>query len=424
MTAKQQEQELKGAYPMSGTCRLLRIFVASPSDVAEERKIAEEVINEFNLAPGDNRDIRFELIRFETHTRPGFGVDAQSVINSQIGDEYDILLGIMWGRFGSSTNRAESGTEEEFKRAYSRLKSSPGSVEIMFYFKDAGIPPSKMVPGQLAKVQEFKKLIGSEYGGLYHEFETVEQFRTKLRVHLSMLVNDWCKGTSTTTAGTTTTPAVIADTDDSLANLTALADEDSEEGLIDLAERASDAFETVAGVLGKMTAVVSELGEKIQQRTKEINLAKSSGSAPDLKAMKRICSTAANDLDVYVNRMSVEIPEFRKQHSLAMDAFGRIAIISSTDLKEAPEDIKTVLAQLKEYLLANGESLVGLSGFREALASSPRMTTAYNRARNRAVAITDDLLVQYRIAANQVKDVVPLLERMLGDTNSSAESEN
>lgn len=406
---------------MSKTYRALQIFVASPSDVAEERKIAEEVINEFNLSQDANRDIRLELIMFETHTRPSIGGDAQSVINSQIGDEYDILLGIMWGRFGSQTNRAESGTEEEFNRAYSRLKSAPGSVQIMFYFKDAGIPPSKTVPEQLAKVQDFKKLIGSEYGGLYHEFETAEQFRTKLRLHLSMLVNDWRKARSTPTSGTTTTPAAIADTDDPLANLTALTDEDSEEGLIDLAERATDAFETAAGVLNKMTAVVSELGEKMQERTKEINLVRSSGSAPDLKAVKRISGKAANDLDVYVNRMSVEIPEFRKQHSLAMDAFGRIAIISSTDLNEAPEDIRTELAQLEEYLHANAESSGALSGFREAIASSPRMTTAYNRARNRAVAITDDLIVQYRIAANQVKDVVSLRKRMLGDTDSSAE---
>lgn len=316
---------------MSRTCRLLQIFVASPSDVAEERKIVQEVINEFNLTQRNNCDVLLELIKFETHTRPSFGADAQSVINSQIGDEYDVLLGIMWGQFGSPTNRAESGTEEEFNRAYSRLKSSPGSVEIMFYFKEAGIAPSKMVPEQLAKVQEFKKLIASEYGGFYHEFETADEFRTKLRMHLSRLVHDWLKANSTATAGKTTTLDEITDTDDSLANLMALTDDDSEEGLIDLAERAGDAFVSVAGVANTMAAIICELGEKTQQRTKEINLVRSRGSSPDLKAVKRIYSNAANDLDVYVHRMSVEIPEFRKQHSLGMDAFGRIAIISSRD---------------------------------------------------------------------------------------------
>lgn len=424
MTAKQQEQELKGADPMSGTCRLRRIFVASPSDVAEERKIVEEVVNEFNLTPRDNCDVRLELVKFETHTRPGFGVDAQSVINSQIGDKYDILLGIMWGRFGSPTNRAESGTEEEFKRAYSRLKSSPGSMEIMFYFKNAGILLNKIDPEQLAKVQAFKKLIASEYGGLYHEFETVEQFRTKLRMHLSRLVHDWLKANSTATGGTTTTSEIIANTDDSLANLTALTDDDFDEGLIDLAERAEEAFVAVAGVIKRMSDDGRVLGEKIQHGTKELNLVVSAGSAPDMKAVKRISNKVANDLEFYVNRTSVEIPEFRKQHSLAMDAFGKYAMISSTDFKDTPEDIRTVLAQLIGYLDVSTEASRVLSGFRESIASSPRMTTAYNRARLRAVAIVDDLLAQFRIAANQVQDVVQLLKRMLGDTDPNVEQEN
>lgn len=406
---------------MARTCRLLQIFLASPSDVAEERKIAEEVINEFNLTPRENCDVRLELVKFETHTRPGFGADPQSVINSQIGDEYDILLGIMWARFGSPTNRAESGTEEEFNRAYSRLKSSPGSMEIMFYFKNAGISLSKIDPEQLAKVQAFKKLIASEYGGLYQEFETVEEFRTKLRVNLSMLVHDWLKANSTATGGTTTTSEIIADTDDSLANLTALTDEDLEEGLIELAEGASDPFVSAGSVIQKMSAVVMELGENIVQRTKEVNRIASSGSSPDMKAVRRICNHSANDFEVYVDRMSVEIPEFRKQHSCVVDTFGRWAIVSSTQLKESPEEIRTILGGLQEYSDTSASASESLSGLRESIASLPRMTAAFNRARTRAAAITDDLIVQYRISANQVQDLVQLLKRMLGDTDLSAE---
>ena len=121
---------------------LLQVFVASPGDVDDERIILEDVINEFNLTWGDRHGVRLELLKWETHSRPGFGADGQDVINKQIGNEYDIFLGIMWGRFGTPTGRAESGTEEEFNRAYARLADSPNTVQIMFYFKDAGIPPS------------------------------------------------------------------------------------------------------------------------------------------------------------------------------------------------------------------------------------------------------------------------------------------
>jgi len=123
---------------MAKTQTILDVFVASPGDVIEERKILEEVINEFNVTWSDERNLRLDLVKWETHSRPGFGEDAQDVVNQQIGDEYDIFLGLMWGRYGSQTKRAESGTEEEFERAYRRLsnlakfrRSNKGSHLIM-----------------------------------------------------------------------------------------------------------------------------------------------------------------------------------------------------------------------------------------------------------------------------------------------------
>lgn len=408
---------------MAKTQTLLQVFVASPSDVAEERKVLEDVINEFNVTWSGTHNVRLELLTWETHTRPGFEADAQAVINKQIGDEYDIFLGIMWGRFGSPTKRAESGTVEEFERTYSRLQASPDSVNILFYFKDAGIPPSEMDLEQLAKVQEFKRKIASEYGGLHHRFETTEEFRTKVRIHLSKLVQDWLETTPTKSAGAATpaTSAPAADAADPLANLAALADDDYEEGLLELAERAIDAMGLVVDVVGKMSDATIELGEKLGHRSNEANKLAAGGATLDIKAAKRVSNHAANDLEVFVNRFSVEIPEFHKQHSLAMEAFGKIAIISHTDLDEDPEDAKAALVQIQEYRNALSSSSAAISELREVVAGFPRMTASFNRARRRAVAITDDLLVQFRTAANQIQDVEQLLERMIAATDSSAQ---
>ena len=113
---------------MAKTHTLLQVFVASPSDITDERTLLADVVAEFNKTWGNRNGVTLELLRWETDSRPGFGADAQEVINNQIGDEYDIFIGIMWGRFGSGTKRAESGTEEEFNRAYARLSDSPNSV--------------------------------------------------------------------------------------------------------------------------------------------------------------------------------------------------------------------------------------------------------------------------------------------------------
>jgi hypothetical protein len=408
---------------MAKTHTILEVFIASPGDVTDERRILEDVLAEFNITWGDKHQVRLELVKWETHSWPGFGQDAQDVINKQIGDTYDIFLGIMWGRFGSPTKRAESGTEEEFNRAYSRLKDAPGSVQIMFYFKDAGIPPSKMDTEQLAKVQAFKKTIADEYDGLYYQFETIDDFQTKARIHLSKVVQDWLDSNSAMIESKTVTEATNDDAKphDPLANLAALENDEAEDGLIDLVERGSDAMNAVVGVVEKMTVATNDLGEKFQQRTDEVNRLTAGGATPDMKAAKRASNNAANDLEVFVKRMSVEIPEFYKQNALAMDTFGKVAMISETDFDDDPKDVRTVLDQIQEYRGAIESSSESLREFRGTIFALPRMTTAFNRARKRAVAIMDDLLDQLRIAANQSEDVEQLFARLLHRNRGNAQ---
>ena len=74
----------------------LKVFVASPSDVSEERKLLEQVVIELNKLIGTRLKYRLELIKWESDTYPGLGDDAQDVINKQIGDDYDVFIGIIW----------------------------------------------------------------------------------------------------------------------------------------------------------------------------------------------------------------------------------------------------------------------------------------------------------------------------------------
>ena len=111
----------------------LQVLVASPNDVAEERDVVADAIDELNATWRKSGTMQLKLLRWETDTRPGLGTDAQAVINNQIADDYDIFIGIMGARFGTPTGRAESGTEEEFERASARFKEGPTKVSVMFY---------------------------------------------------------------------------------------------------------------------------------------------------------------------------------------------------------------------------------------------------------------------------------------------------
>jgi len=171
---------------MPRTESVVTVFISSPSDVSAEREILDSVVNELNRTWSRTLGIRLEPIMWETHSWPAFGNDPQDVLNDQLPDDYDVFLGILWGRIGTPTPRAESGTLEEFERAFERYKNDKDSIELMIYFKDEGIPPSKTDPAQLAQVRKFKESLG-EKGGLYSTFEDASSFESSLRSHLSSL---------------------------------------------------------------------------------------------------------------------------------------------------------------------------------------------------------------------------------------------
>ena len=100
---------------------ILSVFVASPSDVSEERDCLDKVVAGINTALARRVGVRLELLRWERDTSPSFGKDAQEVINHQI-PPYDIFIGILWHTIGSPTARAQSGTIEEFELAKAALR--------------------------------------------------------------------------------------------------------------------------------------------------------------------------------------------------------------------------------------------------------------------------------------------------------------
>jgi ferritin-like protein len=399
---------------MVKTQTLLQVFVASPGDVTDERNLLADVVTEFNKTWGTRNGVSLELLRWETDSRPGIGADAQDIINNNIGDDYDIFIGIMWGRFGSQTRRAESGTEEEFYRAYARLTESPNSVQIMFYFKDAGIAPSKIDAIQLQKVQAFKKNISDEYGALYHSFESAEQFQVSVRMHLSHVVQDWMKATGTEIPHVTQKLAIKLQeplgVDNPLANLMSLDTGTDEEGVVELVESAVQAMTEVKSIVERMTEATNTLGERFIRLTREAVQAAAGG--PDMKAAKRLSNKAADDLEMFVKRMSVEIVEFNEQSSRAMEKFGNVAMIAECDIPQDPKDIAEIRASMQSYTVSISTSVDELSKFRDTIFRLPRTTTAFNRARKRAVAVIDDLLNQLRIAASQPLDVQTLLARL------------
>jgi hypothetical protein len=101
----------------------LKIFLASPTDVARERRSVHAVVDEINQTVAPALHIALEVVD-SSRAIPGFGKDGQAIIDEQMGDmqEYALVVVIFWKRIGTPTRRDISGTVEELNRAIQTLR--------------------------------------------------------------------------------------------------------------------------------------------------------------------------------------------------------------------------------------------------------------------------------------------------------------
>jgi hypothetical protein len=130
--------------------KVLRILIASPSDVSEERELVVRAIQEWNDLNAAERHLVLLPVRWETHSAPEYGKRPQEIINRQVVDVCDLGIGIFWTKIGTPTGSAESGTLEEIERVAASGKT------VMLYFSKAKQDPEAIDPDQLRKLREFK----------------------------------------------------------------------------------------------------------------------------------------------------------------------------------------------------------------------------------------------------------------------------
>lgn len=167
---------------MSFSANVLKVMIASPNDVMEERKIVTEQIYRWNDANAAARQIVLLPIKWETHATPQLGAHPQKLINQQILHDADIVIGIFGTRIGTPTEDYASGTVEEIKRHAAIGKT------VKVYFSDVPQAPSTINQEQYASVQRFREEIQSD--GIYATYRSLEQFRSDFSLHLDIELNN------------------------------------------------------------------------------------------------------------------------------------------------------------------------------------------------------------------------------------------
>lgn len=160
---------------------VFNVLIASPSDVSDEREVVTKAINDWNAAHFSSTGIILHAVRWETHSYPASGDRPQSIINRQIVESGDILIGIFGYKLGTPTGEAQSGTIEEIEEFRNAGKY------VALYFSTADVPRTADRL-QLDALEAYKK--ERQKDTLYFEFENSQTLRDHLIRHLPKIVQD------------------------------------------------------------------------------------------------------------------------------------------------------------------------------------------------------------------------------------------
>ncbi len=166
---------------MSYTATVLKVMIASPSDVVEERNIIRDVLNDWNAIHSERRNIVLLPVSWETHSSPEMKNHPQDIINKQVLKDCDILVGIFWTRIGTATEKYQSGTIEEIEEYLKENKLA------MLYFSSAPVNPNKIDNKQYIELKEFQQ--SCQTRGLYENYVDVDEFKKNFNHQLQLKLN-------------------------------------------------------------------------------------------------------------------------------------------------------------------------------------------------------------------------------------------
>lgn len=195
---------------MSESRKILKVFLASPGDLVDERQLARAVVNEVNQLVGEAFGCQIELVGWED-TLSVFG-RPQATINQEL-ERCEYVIGMMWKKWGTAPAidlRYTSGFEEEFRISMER-KRATGVPEISMLFKHVEEEYIRDPGEQLRKVIAFKKELVDGKEILFDSFENAGDFERKFRRHMFDYIKKASKVSGRDTQDGPQSPKTISD---------------------------------------------------------------------------------------------------------------------------------------------------------------------------------------------------------------------
>ncbi len=382
------------------------VFISSPGDLTEERQIVLDVVDEINVLRAHRSSAILKTLTWENDVVPNYGQKPQEIINSATIGQYDIFLGFMCARFGTATDNAGSGTEEEFQIAYDAKIKSPEKLEVLFYFKDARNSKSAIDGSQLAKVDRFKKSLQSDFNGIHGTFDSPDEFRTQIARHLTKILDEFEKNVDATN-DLTETPSAIAPqlkqtrVIDPLEQLNSINTDIVEDGLIETAENLERASNKVVVSLKPVTELIMELNENTRNRTDELNQLNQSG-APQKSKQTKVINLLAAQMEKFVDESKNILPPLQLSLEEHIDSFRKFIIVFGGENLGSDNRMVEATVDMLDGIKTAAEAFDNLG---QSATSIPRMTSRLNLTKRNVAAISEGISKMLNSAHKQLEEL-------------------
>jgi hypothetical protein len=377
------------------TVTSITVFLASPGDVESERDIISKSILEWNTLNSRQRQVYFDLLRWETSVSAGFSSDGQAVVNEQIGDAYDVLIAIFWSRLGTATPRAASGTIEENERALGRYQAGE-NIELAFFFKDAPLNFRQADLVQLQAVKSFESQV-QQAGAFSKMFKDEDALKFEVSLLLGKIARKYDKAASDVSGLDSKKPEISGSSSSVQSDI-----EEDDVGFYDMPERltkhTSAATKSLSDMNENLMAMSLSVGEIVEELSE---IRKLRPIAPS--EAKHYAERVACGMDEYSAYLEANLSEFAEQQALMATDIRRL-IDLSYDFAPAhgTTELTTLDNTLEVMISGMSGNITKTSSFLKTIIGLQRTTSLFNKARRRLVSNLNGLISAMTSSRNLV----------------------
>ncbi|MCD1117150.1 DUF4062 domain-containing protein [Chryseobacterium turcicum] len=361
------------------------IFLGSPGDLEEERFEVENVIKEINLTYGYRDNLVLELLKWETHSAPGItDTYTQDLISKDIGNDYDIFIGMIWQKFGTKTNVANSGTEEEFLNAIKRFENKE-NIQILFYFKNK--PPLRLDDiniEELSKIKKFKEVL-KENNVFYSSFNDVDDLKTSLRIHLPKRIDNLKSFQPNYEKGVILKNSESEDFNDNL-----VLDEDY--GVFDYLVEFESLLMISTNSILNINESTKNIGIEFAKKSEEIERLINYPN-PNKFQMIDLFKKISKLMDGYSDKVKIENSIFYNNFQNAIDiGLKYINSMEDLDKEHHKQNLESILIATEGLYKNIPFAIQGMSGFQATVKTLPRLQSNLNASKRKLDKQLDELI--------------------------------